>query len=317
METYLVGIDGGGTKTVAKAVFLSGGAPVTITGGPLNLCSVTQEQAAATLHSLLAQIDLEMGEQAQCAGICIGSAGFSNPKTAPFLLACARKSSGCARVFVTSDVYIALCGALRAQSGIALIAGTGSICLGVDQAGGSWCAGGAGHLIGDEGSGYAIGRDILSAVFREMDGRGGKTILSALLASQKQLTSREEIIAFAYRDHADKSAIASLAPLLTEACEKRDRVALRIASAAARSLFELGRAVIERLSMQESNIALCGGVLQKDALIREELTALFARRFPALGLVVSAQQPVDGAVFLARQDGPDGFPLLCQGFPSR
>ncbi len=94
--------------------------------------------------------------------------------------------------------------------GIALIAGTGSICFGKNGAGEYARSGGWGHLIGDEGSGYALGRDALAAVARAWDGWGEKTLLSQLLAEQMELDDQKKIISYTYGG--DKGRIAALAP---------------------------------------------------------------------------------------------------------
>lgn len=78
---------------------------------------------------------------------------------------------------LVGDHETALAGALEEPAGVILIAGTGSICYGVNESGAKFRAGGYGHIIDDAGSAYAIGRDILKAVVRSSDGRQGQTVL--------------------------------------------------------------------------------------------------------------------------------------------
>jgi len=310
MSKYVVGIDGGGTKTTAKIIFHNGRPPVLLTGGPLNICSASKEQVAKTINDLVARIEEKAGPLAGCAGICIGAAGYSNPEAGPFLKRCMQNSSGCGNVIVTSDAYIGLCGALEASQGVILIAGTGSVCHGINSRGESWRTGGAGHLIDDEGSGYAIGRDILSAAVRSFDGRGEPTILVRLLKEHKAIACLEDIVAFTYDGAADKSLIASVAPILTYACDAKDPAALKIASHAAQELQHMAATVIDHLGLSAGAIALRGSILQKDLYIAKLLTNGLKSRYPSLNIVSSGGEAADGAAFLASQTDLTGLPVF-------
>lgn len=310
MDRYVIGIDGGGTRFTAKAVFHSNRPPVLITGGPLNLCSVPGDRIASALEGLLREAGERAGALQNCASICAGVAGFSNRDSAMFLKRRIQEASGCADVRITSDAYIALCGALDAATGAILISGTGSICLGVNARGEAWRAGGAGHLIDDEGSGYAIGRDILSAAVQAIDGRGPETLLTGLLAERNNLRDLNEIISFVYGGGGDKSAIASVAPLLDEALEAGDAAARGIADRAVKALFRMAAAVVDRLGLSEGSIALRGGVVQKMRAISEPLIRALGERYPGLAVVSSGGDAVDGAVYLARNDLGKGLPFV-------
>ena len=307
MGTYVIGIDGGGTKLTAKVAFHSDRPPLLFTGGPLNICSVPKERIAFVLGELLSEISARAGALQNCTAICAGVAGFSNPESARFIERCLRETSSCANVRVTSDAYIALCGALGASIGMILISGTGSICLGINARGDSWRTGGAGHLIDDEGSGYAIGRDILSAVVQAIDGRGPETMLTRLLTERKRLKDLSEIISFVYGKGRDKSKIAFVAPLLCEALEAGDVVAQNIADRAVKALCRMAAAVIDRLELSEGSIALRGGVLEKMRPVSEALILALSGRYPGLSVVTSGGDAVDGAVYLAAH-GPGNIP---------
>ena len=96
-------------------------------------------------------------------------------------------------------------------TGCILIAGTGSICTGITEDGKTARAGGWGHLIDDVGSGYALGRDALTAVVRAQDGRGAKTVLTDLVQKAWKVENIGQLIAETYST-ADKSHIASCLP---------------------------------------------------------------------------------------------------------
>jgi N-acetylglucosamine kinase-like BadF-type ATPase len=300
MNRFYIGIDGGGTKTAAKVVFDSGRRPLSLEGGPINICSLPKEQVRINLHDLISRILLKTGIGYECMGICAGVAGFSCSETAPFITACIEERINCRAVLVTSDSHIALYGALGTGTGIVLIAGTGSVCFGKNAGGEEWRTGGWGHIVDDEGGGYAVGRDILAAVLRSFDGRATETILTRQLGERFGLVSSFDIIRFVYDDgQAIKARIASLAPLLTEACDRGDPVALNIANRAASCLLELVIPVVERLQLQNGKMALRGSILKKNRHIHNAFKDRLKELYPLIEIIQSGGEPVDGAVFLA------------------
>lgn len=309
MNTYVVGIDGGGTKSTGKVIFHSERPPILLTGGPLNICSAGKQQVDKNIGALLSEASEQAGPLQNCTGICLGAAGYTCSEAPSFLKNSISRHSGCAHIIVTSDAYIALCGALNDSIGVALIAGTGSICNGVNARGEFWRTGGAGHLIDDEGSGYAIGRDILSTAVRALDGRAEQTMLTQLLKERRGLETLADIISFAYDKQADKSMIASLAPLLTEACDSGDVAANRIALHAVGSLLLMSATVIDRLALFDASIALCGSILQKERYIFNPFKSQLHSRYPNLTLALPAGEAVDGALFLAKKSDLSGLPV--------
>lgn len=310
MDSYIVGIDGGGTKTTAKVVFCSGRPPVSVAGGPLNINGTGRKQVAENIRTLLGEIETRAGPFENCSGICIGAAGFSNPVAGPFLKECTEQGTKCKNIKVTSDSYIALCGALKSTTGAILIAGTGSICHGVNEKGDLWRTGGAGHLIDDEGGGYAIGRDILSAIVRDMDGRGPKTVLTQMLKKQKGIHCLADIIAFTYDKGTDKSVIASLSPLLADACSEGDQAAKRIAEKAVQELFQMAATVVDKLGLAEQKVAFGGSILLKERFISLPLTSRIQACYPDLSVIAFGGDAADGAVYLAERAELKGLPVI-------
>jgi N-acetylglucosamine kinase-like BadF-type ATPase len=165
--------------------------------------------------------------------------------------------------------------ALPHQVGVAVISGTGSIALGRDVQGTLVRVGGWGHLLGDEGSGFAIGRDALQCAVRAADGRGPATGLLESILSRWQLSAPESLIERVYPTF-DKTAIAALAPLVLTLARAGEPVACRIEARAANELALAVMAVARRLSFAAGSlpVAFGGGVL----LHEERLRALVTRR---------------------------------------
>lgn len=202
----VAGIDGGGTKTKVICQDLQGQTIAEEKFGAFNLNSIGEEGFTA----LMKQICEFLQNKGECVSLCIGAAGVSNPQMRG-LVEQAMNQAGIEKWELVGDHEIALWGALEGNPGVSLVAGTGSICCGRNAEGDSIRAGGWGHLIGDEGSGYAIGRDVIKAVAHFWDGYGEPTSLAKLLAEQLQLDDRQKVITYVYKN--DKSYVAQASRL--------------------------------------------------------------------------------------------------------
>lgn len=183
MMPYYVGIDGGGTKTSVELRTRGSAAHSRAVFGPLN-CNSDRTAAAKTLTDTLAWLAAQPEGLAGCDGLCIGSAGISNPDAYNFIQDIIRAGGYTGPLQIVGDQVTALAGALGQPVGTVLIAGTGSICYARTADGREARSGGWGHLIDDEGSAYALGRDILRAVVRAADGRAPATALTELIAQR-------------------------------------------------------------------------------------------------------------------------------------
>lgn len=286
---FAAGIDGGGTRTTVECRDLQGTVLCRAEFGPFNLNSIGQPRFAALLEELTAFLR----QQGQCGALCIGAAGISNPMVSA-LTAQAMERAGIPQWRLVGDHEIALYGALSGGPGCILIAGTGSICCGRNAAGVSARAGGWGHLIDDGGSGYALGRDALSAVVRQWDGRGVSTLLSEWIP---KTGTAQELIAWVYGG--DKGRIASLAPLVEQAASAGDSVARQVLARNAEKLGELVCAVTGRLEMEQCELALLGGLLERQTRLRQVLTAYLAERQPGLSCIAPRQNAAAGAALMA------------------
>ena len=269
---FIAGIDGGGTKTKVVVASPEGEALLSQVFGPFNLNSIGAERFAA----LLDEICTWLNQQGQCLALCIGSAGISNQEMTR-LVAEGMQRGGIKNWKLVGDQVIALNGALEGRPGIALIAGTGSICFGKNAAGQFARSGGWGHLIGDEGSGYALGRDALTAVARAWDGWGERTLLSELLASELGLDDQKKIISYTYGG--DKSRIAALSRLVTR----------------------LVGTVAKQLELEAPEVAMLGGLLENETMLRAQFQAEMAKQYPQMACVLPHRDAAAGAVMLAQE----------------
>ena len=194
MGLYVLGLDGGGTKTLAQAMNAEGTPLFRVGGGALNLNSETPDRVRAVVRDILQQAGRQAGGPP--AAVCIAAAGVSNPAAAQVLRAGAQDAGYAGPGQVTGDHMAALAGALGRPEGLILSAGTGSICAGRTADGREARSGGFGHLIDDEGSGYAMGRDVLRAVIEAWDGRGPETCLTKQVCETLNVQDAAGIVAF-------------------------------------------------------------------------------------------------------------------------
>lgn len=290
---FLAGIDGGGTKTKVVCVTPQGQELETKFFGPFNLNSI----GAQRFQELLEELGAYLNSLGHCVALAIGSAGISNQDMV-CMVATAMADHGITNWKLVGDQEIALYGALDGQPGISLIAGTGSICFGRSADGAIARSGGWGHLIGDEGSGYALGRDGLVAVAQAWDGYGPQTRLTELLAEQQNLTTQQEIISYIYGG--DKSRIAALSRLVEQAASEGDTVALGIIRENARKLSRLVAAVAKQLNLGNTQVAMLGGMLENNTQLRHCFREEMAKNYPQIVCVSPLHDAATGAVMLAK-----------------
>lgn len=210
---YVAGLDGGGTKTAVTIADEQGMIVGTFVAGPLNYNGQDEASVRVTLAEICEEIGLRCNNDLNaCVAICIGAAGISNPVVKGRLTSGLRESGYTGNLVLLGDHETALCGAHEGRYGVIVIAGTGSICYGRNMSEDVHRAGGFGHLIDDEGSGYSIGRDLLSALVRASDGREEPTIISKLVYDQLELSTVQEIVGFVYDKGRNKKTLPLLPP---------------------------------------------------------------------------------------------------------
>jgi N-acetylglucosamine kinase-like BadF-type ATPase len=298
---YVVGVDGGGTKTAGLLADLEGHVLAQGSVGPTNYQVVGSsgiiKEIPRLVHGLFASAHVP-GEE--LASLALGFAGVGRPGEPERVAAIVEDLHLARKEVVDHDAMIALVGALGDQPGLIVIAGTGSIALGRNAQGQRARSGGWGYLLGDEGSGYYVARQALMAVLKAFDGRAGETTLTERLLGELGLQTAEEIIPRVYHRGLSHDEIATLAPLVFDAARKGDAVAKGIVDRAGRELGLMATAVISKLGMGSGNvtIGLVGSLFRDKDLLLEPMQAAVSQvaqpEFiePRLG-------PVQGATILA------------------
>ena len=273
----IAGIDGGGTHTRLELRDDENRLLSRTEFGPFNLNAIGE----AAFRRLLRQVLAACGDMADCARLCVDGAGISNPAVGAILGQELERAGFSGMWKLCGDQEIALRGAMDGP-GIAVIAGTGSICFGKNQAGQTARSGGFGHLIDDGGSGYALGRDVLSAAVQALDGRSPDT---AILERVYHRLGREDpgaIVSFVYDETTDKAAIARFSSIALALAEEGNPTAQAILNRGAGELYALVAAVQRRLGLEGRPIALLGGLLSGENPYRRAV----ARKLAGLGTVI-------------------------------
>lgn len=288
---YFVGLDGGGTKTIAYLGDRKGTLVHQVKGGPTNYHSVGIEGARKSLEEIFATLKDQAGVSLEMIqGLCLGGAGIDCDQDVETITKLFRQMGYGNALKVVNDGVTTLVGANGGKEGAIIISGTGSIAYGMDAQGNSFRVGGWGHLIDDGGSGYWIGRACLSRIMEGYDGRKSPWALWDKVKATLDLGHPEELVEFIYSPNRQKHHIAQLAPLVIEAYDQ-DEEAKAIIDAAIGELAKLLPPLIQALKGGEISLGLCGGLLEGSVTYRELFNRAIEKDFPN----VKPHLPYDGA----------------------
>lgn len=301
MALYL-GVDGGGSRTVALAADAAGRIVGRGEATASNLHSAGAPAARAAIRAAVAGALAAAGGAQPVAVACLGLAGAGRPAEQALWQRWAEDSRLAARVLVVADCSLVLAAGTPEGWGLALIAGTGSIAWGRSRAAMQARAGGWGYLLGDEGSGYAVGLAALQAVARAADGRAPATDLTQAILAHWQLAEPSQLVGAVYRPSVPRAEIASLAPLVEAAAGAGDAVAQGIVQAAGADLACALGTVARQLALEGEAIpcALGGSLLVHGEVVRREALQAAAGMGLALAPVTCVEEPAVGALRLAR-----------------
>ena len=301
MAALILGVDGGGTKTVAvladcHATELGRGV-----SGPSNFQAVGVAQAQAALSQAVRAAFDRAGLPPQPVSlVCLGIAGVGRDEDRAWLRAWCQVQELAEEIEIMTDAELLLWAGTPAGWGLGCVSGTGSIAFGADSGGKKARAGGWGYILGDEGSGYAIGLAALRAVTRAADGRAAPTSLTGRILSAWNLPDTAGLIPLVYHGDLAREKIGSLAGLVAEEAQAGDEVALGIFETAARDLAAALVSVARQLGFTgPTPCALGGGVL----VHLPELVVRVVASCQAAGVVLHpvsiVTDPVQGALRLA------------------
>jgi N-acetylglucosamine kinase-like BadF-type ATPase len=300
---FFLGIDGGGTKT--HAVIADESLRVLGEGfsGAANPLRVGLEEAITHIDQAVADACAQAGiELLKVDSACAAIAGINHPIHYHTMKDALNEALQIGGLELVTDARAALEGALDGKPGVVVIAGTGSIAIGINDSGQQARSGGFGPTLSDEGSGYDIARRALKAVVSSFDGRSPSTLLAERICNRLGVSSPADLPGVIYNSDSEPVDIAPLAELVDEAAQEGDQVARQILGDAGRELGRLAASVIEKLGLNSSafRIACVGSVFRSGEFVVEPLRRAVLDVAPHAEIGPPVYSPAIGAVKLAQ-----------------
>lgn len=304
MEPHiLVGIDGGGTKTRVLARRSDNSRILfdrQFSGS--NYHSIGRDGLTAVLAEIISALTITFGPALDRSVFVLGMAGIDRPQDAASYESVLSEIGCPGKQVVCNDADIALVGAHGGNPGALMLCGTGSIAIGRTAAHRVIRSGGWGALVSDEGSGYRLGCEAISATLRAYDHSGPPTLLEEAVRDAFKLPSLPDILDVLYLsgDGLPVRKVASLAPLVTENYA-RDAVCHDIVTRQVNALCDLLRPIREALALPAMDLALGGGLLLNAVAYRNAFLETLEQRMPDVRIVQPQDDAPHGALIMAAQ----------------
>jgi N-acetylglucosamine kinase-like BadF-type ATPase len=297
--TCFVGVDGGATKTIALAYNVKDDKIGFGVAGSSNPESVGTAAAVDSVRRAILDALTTVGSSSSNVACSVQSiAGITSDQDAR---AFEKHFSEFHSVYATNDVVAAWASGTVCTQGIAIIAGTGSHTIGVNEKGVYCRAGGWGHIMGDEGAGYIIGLSGIREALRSYDGRAEKTTLLKRLLKFYDIPSPDDMLRLVYKENLSKDKLSAFASCMAEEAVKGDAASIRIFETAGAELGIAASAVAKRLGICDAAfpVALIGSVFLSKALVVPSLQSVINECAPHAEIVFPSIPPVAGALLLA------------------
>lgn len=307
-ENLLLGVDGGGTSTVAL-LGSDDGVPIGKgEAGPSNAKAVGNAAARQALQAAIGAAFHSAGlEVGPVAVACLGLAGFDRPEDKQLLGDWAQTGHWAERLLLVNDGDLVVAAGTPEGWGVGVIAGTGSIAVARTPDGRKARAGGWGHLIGDEGSAYGTVLAALKKVARRADRRDPSTNepdpLTAHLCRALGISGPDQLVSALYAPGFHRSKIAALAPAVLTAADLDPSIGLELLRPGGIELAQMAIAAAQAVGWNSGPLplALAGGFLLSSQIVGQALiNDLRVHGFDPMSTPVT--EPARGALVLARQE---------------
>lgn len=299
---YVVGVDGGGTKTTAVVYGENSGVQGTATTGPSNSRSIGIEEASGNIaRSIARALSAANLAISDVSAICTCLSGFDTDLDLPVPQSALRQLNYTGPAIMENDVVAAWAGATGVAPGLVLIAGTGATGLGMNARGELWRTDGWDYILGDAGSGYAIGIAGIRAAMQMLDGRRAPSHLVLELKAAYGVDDAEQMRRLVDSTHFGKFEIAAFAARVSDAATKGDPVARDLLGQAGVANGESGAAIIRLLGMRQDTftVSTVGGVFKAEPWVTEPFHRVIAAVAPRATFRPPLHPPEVGAAVLA------------------
>ena len=305
MKKYYIAADGGGSKLQAvlydESLHIARTARVAGVNTLFKPAETVREDIQTMMTELLADLDGEI----VAGDLCL--LGGKNE------MVDALNRAGCQNVFFHDEPSLGLAATLMTE-GVVALSGTGSDAFFVKNGQTLATIGGWGPLLGDEGSGYDIGLQVLRAAIYAYDGRGEPTMLLDLVMENWKLTELWGIVGHLAGNPDARHEVASAAKLCSKAAHAGDKVALRIYEHAALDLSVTVRTVIDaHRSEWDGNVVIMGGAWKGHPRMFEVFKREIELLYPEAHVMRSLYDPVVGCAVLRFLDEGWSMEKIRQG----
>ncbi len=293
---YYLGIDGGGTRTTA-AVADENGILFKVTGKTINFYSVGYEAVRENLREIVCDIYGHLGK-ISFEGVFIGCSALDGKADRALINQLCGGIITAEHIGMDSDVYIALKSVNADSCPCVAICGTGSMAAGEDTDGKLQISGGWGHIVGDEGSGYAIAVNALRSCCIMCD----KNESTPLLESANEFFGVDDFrkaIDIIYSAETSKDKIAGFAANVGKLAANGDETAETIMTAEAVAFGKTVTVLLDKVK-KCSLLGLYGGIFQHNPIFTAEFICEIKKSYPDIRTQLLDIPPEESALQIAR-----------------
>ena len=298
MNQTILAVDGGATKTTMTIRTVDGQTLFSATSTGSNYQAIGRERVQQVFEQLFIQANEVITERTITVAV-FAIAGIDTEEDARIVREITEASITNSpftveKLIVENDVEATLLGIANDQPTTLLISGTGAICFSFNGKK-TVRAGGWGHRVGDEGSGYWIGQQVAKAIFRAADGRDEPTILTDLVLSGNHIANVDALMNWLYNADYTNARLASFGSYVQQAVEHGDKAAIKIAKEAANELALLATATLKKAGYHHGahTFFINGGVLKNNPIIYEHFAKQVQEIFPHVTFALCKEQPIE------------------------
>ncbi len=297
---YIIGVDGGATKTEAVAYSLEDQEIGSGYSGFGNIL-LNFDEAVKNIINAIQQCINSLKEQnrpGECLGIYLGIAGIEVSDNIEKVETLLKEEFYC-KVLGLHDSQLAHAAILKGEDGIITISGTGSVSYGLFK-GKQARTGGWGHILGDEGSGYAIALAAFKRMTLEEDAGWVRSELTQTIMSKLNSDQVNDIKEFIYS--ASKGEIAAFTSIVVELAKAAEINSVNLLKQAGKDLAIMTERLYKKLGINESiNIGVSGSILSKVDIVREEFKSCLERDLESVNIIAEDVSATQGACYLHRK----------------
>jgi len=299
MPEYVLGVDGGTTKTIALVADLYGNILGAARGEGSNWTGLDVEIPMAVVIGVAQEALRQAGVlPSQVSLGLFALAGADWPEDHERRQAVLARAGLARQVIVKNDAFGGLRAGTRLPYGVVIAAGTGANTAVIAPDGREWVFG----YYQDDGGAFHISREAIRAVLRAEDGRGAATILTEWILSQLHFTSVDDLLKALVAKEVDQASLLKICPRVFEASCAGDEVAADIIVRQGLGLAEAAVAAMRRFDLLQDalDVVLAGSVFKGPGqLLIDTVTMAIHRAAPHARIVRSLFEPVVGTLLLA------------------